>query len=453
MELLTRLSNYARKQPERCALYIDGEQLHYEALYHQAASAAQQLPNECIGHYVALTFDRIQDFVTAYLAVLMKGATPCVMDAKWSSNRRIALHKQYHISFIWNVEGLRRTGYEGVSERQPNLLHIGFTSGTTGLPKAFYRDEASWIASFEQNECLICEDKKDPTPIMVALGPYAHSLTLYVIVYALFYGRTFMGQNDYHIATCANRIAHFGKPCTLFVVPTMVYDWLQHVRETQQIKNVFISGDKLTPELHQQLKAVVPMATLYEFFGTSEASFISVNADQTAPLASVGKVFPNVDILIKAPDDNGIGRLFVKSPMVFSGYLGQEKPKWIATGDYARIENDFLYLHGRVQDRMIIGGRNVYPSVIEQHLKMIDGIEDVVIVRRPHTKFGELAIAIYVGATNLTYSKIRRKLSPTLSRYEIPSKLIRVSALPLTSSGKVSRQEAQLLYESGEFNE
>ncbi len=28
------------------------------------------------------------------------------------------------------------------------MLHIGFTSGTTGLPKAYYRNEQSWIVSF-----------------------------------------------------------------------------------------------------------------------------------------------------------------------------------------------------------------------------------------------------------------------------------------------------------------
>jgi long-chain acyl-CoA synthetase len=36
-------------------------------------------------------------------------------------------------------------------QHYPNLLHIGFTSGTTGLPKAYYRDEDSWLASFEVN--------------------------------------------------------------------------------------------------------------------------------------------------------------------------------------------------------------------------------------------------------------------------------------------------------------
>ena len=33
-----------------------------------------------------------------------------------------------------------------------DLLHIGFTSGTTGLPKAYYRNEPSWIGSYAENE-------------------------------------------------------------------------------------------------------------------------------------------------------------------------------------------------------------------------------------------------------------------------------------------------------------
>ena len=31
-----------------------------------------------------------------------------------------------------------------------DLLHIAFTSGTTGLPKAYYRGALSWIKSFSK---------------------------------------------------------------------------------------------------------------------------------------------------------------------------------------------------------------------------------------------------------------------------------------------------------------
>ena len=71
-----------------------------------------------------------------------------------------------------------------------NVIHIGFTSGTTGLPKAFYRNEHSWIVSFKENEKLLqhCEET------IVAPGPLSHSLSLYACIYALSTGKTFIGQ-------------------------------------------------------------------------------------------------------------------------------------------------------------------------------------------------------------------------------------------------------------------
>ena len=109
----------------------------------------------------------------------------------------------------------------------------------------------------------------------------------------------------------------------------------------------------------------------YEFnriFGTSEASFISYNFNQTAPRQSVGKLFPNVEAKLFEKDSKHIGLLKVRSEMTFSGYVGEEQisNEWIETGDYALIRNRNLYLVGRKSDRLIIGGVNVYPSEIEQ---------------------------------------------------------------------------------------
>ncbi|WP_228512696.1 AMP-binding protein [Staphylococcus chromogenes] len=404
MELLKRIEHYAKTEAQRVALYIDDEQLNYATLHERVKDTASRLPEYDLPLNVALSFSRIQDFVVAYLAVLSKGGTPWVMDANWSAARKKALYETYDIPYIWEDETFYQRQKQSRKSLASGVLHVGFTSGTTGLPKAFLRDEASWIASFEQNEKLMTRGR-GKNHMLVALGPYAHSLTLYVVIYALFYGRTFLGQNDYHIERCASRIADYTDNCSLFLVPTMVYDWLQHASQNNHVSEVFISGDKLTEQRHCMLKRTLPSAAIYEFFGTSEASFISVNMNQTAPLNSVGKVFSNVQIDI------------------------------------------------RHQDRLIIGSKNVYPSVVEQQLKQLEGVQDVIIVRQPHTKFGEVAVALYTGTQIISYRYMRAQLEKVVSRYEIPSKWMRVEKLPYTSSGKVSRHIVQHLYEGGDFNE
>ena len=451
-QLLKRIRNFASTQPHAIALCIDERQLDYMTLQQQIKHQAERLPKACQGQRIALVFNEIQDFVVSYLAVLHKGGIPCVIDPKWTNERRQAIYERYHIGYIFNDTGIEPTLFK--CELDPNTcLHIGFTSGTTGLPKAFFRNEASWIASFEQNETLIQSEGANNQYTFIALGPYAHSLTLYVIIYALFYGRTFMGQNRYDIQQCIKRMASKWASCVLFLVPTMAHDWVLQPHQNEHVTHVFISGDKLSTQLHKQLKAQLPFATIDEFFGTSEASFISVNRNQTAPLNSVGTIFPNVDIHIDHPDAKGIGKLFVNSSMVFQGYVGQPQHVWIETGDYARVDNGVLYLHGRIEDMMIIGGRNVYPSVVEHYIKKMEGIKDAIIVKQPHSKFGELAVALYIGTRTFHYQTMRQQLTKVLSRYEIPSKFVRVTTLPYTSSGKVSRRLAQQMYESGDYDE
>ncbi|HHU6750305.1 TPA: AMP-binding protein [Staphylococcus pseudintermedius] len=450
MELLKRLETYAVERSEHIAIRMDDVTFTYETLWQHVQKESETLPINMTQQNVMLTHTQTVDFIVAYLAVLVRQGVPCVLGPQWSTVQRDALIQLHRMPYVWGDKGLTSTAYELSNEVPtiPHLLHIGFTSGTTGLPKGFMRDLPSWIASFEANDILL--DSSVQT--YMALGPYAHSLTLYVLIYALWNGKTFIGQDRYHMAKGLSYIAELQQTCALFLVPTMVYDGIHLGQNSQWIRHIFISGDKLPPSRHTQLQTVFPESTIDEFFGTSEASFISVNRNQTAPLDSVGYLFPNVTVTLRERDDAGIGQLFVKSPMTFSGYLGEDAVnEWIATGDYARIENDVLYLKGRVQDRLIIGGKNVYPVVIEQHLKQRSEIVDVVIVRRPHDKLGELAIALYVGSKQLDAQAVRHWLSSRVSRYEIPSKFIRVSSLPYTVSGKVSRKMAQANYERGDF--
>ncbi|QHW38428.1 long-chain fatty acid--CoA ligase [Staphylococcus ursi] len=429
---------------------MDDVTLTYETLWQHVQKESEMLPTNMAYQNVMLTHTQTASFIVAYLAVLVRQGVPCVLGPQWSTEQRDALIKLHRVPYVWGDEGLRSTSYEPSHKAPtiPHLLHIGFTSGTTGLPKGFMRDLPSWIASFKVNDTLLDAS----TQTYMALGPYAHSLTLYVMIYALWHGKTFIGQDRYHMAKGLSYIAELQQTCALFLVPTMVYDGIHLGQHSQWVRHIFISGDKLSSSRHIQLKTVFPESKIDEFFGTSEASFISVNRNQTAPLDSVGRLFPNVTVTLREQDDAGIGQLFVKSPMTFSGYLGEDAiDEWIATGDFARIEKDVLYLQGRVQDRLIIGGKNVYPAVIEQHLKQWPEIVDAVIVRRPHDKLGELAIALYIGPEQLDVQAVRNWLLSRVSRYEIPSKFIRVASLPYTASGKVSRKMAQTCYERGDF--
>ncbi|MDN5809673.1 MAG: AMP-binding protein, partial [Staphylococcus equorum] len=167
-----------------------------------------------------------------------------------------------------------------------------------------------------------------------------------------------------------------------------------------------------------------------------------------------GLPFPNVKIHLAHQDEQGVGVLHIQSNMVFSGYANQDisRSKWLEIGDFASLDhNGYLYLHGRQGDRMIIGGRNVYPTEIESVAQGYEYFNEVCIVSESHSKFGEIAVLLYTGPQDVSYQSLKSFLSPHLVRYQIPSKLIKIDKMYYTQSGKIARRQMKERYLGGEF--
>ena len=228
---------------------------------------------------------------------------------------------------------------------------------------------------------------------------------------------------------------------SLFVVPTMLHQFIVQKGYAHSIKSIFSSGAKLSQDQFQKVTALYPNTDLIEFFGTSEASFISYNFNQTAPIQSVGKLFSNVDIRLLDSHPNGFGLSSVRSNMTFSGYVNSEYDTegWIETGDYAYIQHRNLFLVGRKSDRIIVGGVNVYPSEIERLIMNIEGVKEAIVIEEPHHKFGEISVLLYTGDKELDYFMVKRYLIQHLSRYEVLSKFKKIEQMIYTESGKIAR--------------
>ncbi|MGW7929562.1 AMP-binding protein [Staphylococcus xylosus] len=454
MQLLKNIEWYAQYQPYDGALQFDAEIISYKMLQERIVEVVEQLHDIPENQCVALTMNNPMSTVLYYLALIKKGCIPCVMDFRWTHEQVNKLIEKYDIAYLINND-LTVILFEQVEQNTTeieNILHIGFTSGTTGLPKAYYRNELSWLYSYEETEKLM-ETEIDT---MIAPGPLSHSLSLFVCVFALYSGRKFIGQQQFNAQVLMDilKTDKAIKHCALFVVPTMLDTCVAWNSTMKQIRYIFTTGDKLQHSLRESVAIHFPNAILIEFFGTSEASFISYNYNNDAPSHSVGKLFPNVTINLDQIDEHGIGKLKVKSNMLFSGYIGDPLPNnsWIEIGDFASLDSEgYLYLHGRQHDRMIIGGRNVYPSEIEHFAQNFKEFNEVLVISEPHSKFGEIAVLLYTGERQVKYREFKYFLTKYLARYQMPSKLVKVSEMHYTQSGKIARKYMRSLYLKGEL--
>lgn len=449
MRVLELINQQLITNEDKIAMYIDEMHISYNDLMIESEKIATALIQYPKNIMIGITMKNPIQFIKWYIAALKCELIPCVLDPYISEEKTNEMLTLYHIPLL--VDDSSKVTYRKIESNTSlprDILHIGFTSGTTGIPKAYMRNHQSWIQSFKYNEGLL----KGYTDIIIAPGPHAHSLTLYAMIYTLCTGRTFIGQKKFNTQVLNKLINKFSENQTMFIVPTMLYSLLNHNVHLMSVTSIFSSGAKLSNQIFGKFKHKYPYIDLIEFFGSSEASFISYNINGQADSESVGKLFPSVQVQIKDKDENDIGKLYVKSDMTFSGYLNEEvHDEWIKIGDWASISADQeLRLFGRESDRLIIGGKNVYPEIIEQKLLNLDIIDEAIIISKQHNKFGEIAILLYKGKDHLQYLSMKKYLLACgLSRYEIPSQMIRVKKMKYTFSGKIARYKMKSIYELG----
>ena len=111
------------------------------------------------------------------------------------------------------------------------------------------------------------------------------------------------------------------------------------------------------------------------------------------------------------------------------------------TGDLGHIDDGYLYLLGRTDDVINIGGEKVLPDEIEKIVKQIDGVDDVVAFGIDHEIFGQVIKLHVIKSSNSTLDKttILHYCIKHLEKYKIPSKIDFVTNIPQTDYGKVKR--------------
>ncbi|MGI9236829.1 MAG: non-ribosomal peptide synthetase [Woeseiaceae bacterium] len=131
---------------------------------------------------------------------------------------------------------------------------------------------------------------------------------------------------------------------------------------------------------------------------------------------------------------------------------------WLRTGDCGVVVGGQLVITGRQKDIIIINGQNYYPHDIEEIVARLDGLDlNKVVVAGATPKGGQteelVAFILYRQAFDEFGPMIRqvRDLIGEQTGLEV-DKVIPVSRIPKTTSGKVQRAKLLQSYIDGEFD-
>jgi long-chain acyl-CoA synthetase len=326
-------------------------------------------------------------------------------------------------------------------------FYWGLTSGTTGDPKLFARSHASWVASFEAAEKIFAFP---PRSQILVPGPLHHSLFLYGAVHALCRGHTVVLPGQFR----PSRIAGAARQAThLYAVPFMLAEMLKARVEAPALQAIFSGGAKLPCVLRRECEERWPDADLVEFYGASETSFVTFHSTRNpASDGSVGRPFPGVSIEIcgengEALQQDGTGRIFVKSPMLFARYVGDAPAQaWFSAGDTGYIDAaGCLHLTGRTNRMIKSKGLKIHPEAIEAALLALPQVRRAAVVDLPDAARGAVAVAAieFAGGMALPRKSLAAHCRQMLGLSHCPRSYFAADRLPLTRSGKIAVAEVR----------
>jgi acyl-CoA synthetase (AMP-forming)/AMP-acid ligase II len=346
------------------------------------------------------------------------------------------------------------------------LAALFFTSGTTGQPKGI---------SYSHEDCVVAgkriaggyarnpDYRPDPAPAHlppgVVFNAFGHTAGFARLAFRMWIGRATLIIPKFTVPAITAYVERFA-PDSLQLVPAMVH--MLATAETDldlsSVKYVTSSTAPLAPATRDAFEARFGVPVL-QAYGMTEVGTVSqerlddVEAGRRG-LGSVGRLAKGVELQIRplAEEDRppGEGEIFVKAKDMPEEFLGGtrvpvDEDGWFATGDIGRYEDEILYITGRAQEKIIVGGFNVYPAEVEEVAKRSPLVCDAVLVGLPDDRLGERPVAGVVWAGEVDPDGLLAHLRDGLAPYKVPREVFALDAVPLTARDKVDRKRATAL--------
>lgn len=326
-----------------------------------------------------------------------------------------------------------------------DIVTIVHTSGTTGFPKPIRQGQRALtarVAVYQQVMGL------EPGDLYCSASPFYHTASVAMDVTVLGMGVGIIPQDWFSLDNW-RRAARLGVTCAL-LVPTMIDMLLaEGVLAEASPKVLQYGAMPIHPDTLRAAIRALPGTRLVQIFGQTEASPISylshedhlrAISDRPDLLLSVGRAVPGAELAVESADD-GVGEIAIRSPHVYQ----VDSDGWRRTGDLGTIDADgYVRLRGRVNDRIIRGGENIYPTEIELALLDHAGVAEAAVVGIPDRKWGEIVKAVVVPAdrrTPPTTDELREFLADKLAHFKLPAIIEFAPELPRNPSGKVLRRK------------
>jgi long-chain acyl-CoA synthetase len=342
-----------------------------------------------------------------------------------------------------------------VGEQDP--YWIRFTSGTTGLPRAFANSHRNMTiqAVFSAAEFGYRYDD-----ILLINAPLAHAALLYALSTIVMGGSIALTQS-FDAKTVWTQCDRLGVT-QAFMVPTMLAAAVDSPGEGRTLRGIIVLASTFPRSIRAKVMDRFPHVDVMEGYGASELGMTSVlhRGEFERHEGSVG--LPRWGTRVRILDDDGnvcppgeVGLVYMQGPVVSGGFTGSVpapenvfRDGWVTAGDMGfRDEDGYLYIVDRRRDLIISGGLNVYPTEVESAVMEVPGVREVAVVGAPDDLWGQVVTAVVAGTAGA--SDIESHCRSKLAAYKIPRRIVFADELPKSSVGKILRRLAADIVNAG----
>ncbi|WP_216907799.1 class I adenylate-forming enzyme family protein [Nocardia noduli] len=321
------------------------------------------------------------------------------------------------------------------------------TSGTTGPPK---RVDITY--DMLARSVMGPDPDRSPSPtqprrgVAIVNAPLVHIGGVFRILQCVTEARPFVFLPRFELDRWAAAVRKH-RPAAVSLVPAALRMVLHSDLDRADLDGVRVATSGTAPlsaadadAFHE--KFGIPVLTSYAAteFGGGVAGWTLPDHQKywNAKRGSVGRASGGAQL--RVVDDTGTvvrtdetGLLEVKP-----GQLGPGAD-WIRTTDIARIDADgFLYILGRADQAIIRGGFKIMPDDVRGALESHPSVRGAAVVARPDERLGETPVALVElrDGHSADADDLVEYLGTVLARYEIPTEIAIVDAIPRTPSGK-----------------
>ncbi len=470
MNVIDFLENSVKKYPKKDAVILEDESISYEELYDKVKKFAWSLSKLSKREIISLISENSISFIISYLGIIKAGKIVHIAPSNISEINllnqiksanseliicsekvfnEISKYTEIDIPILKISELEIVPNSENLEFKVQKIAHLIYTSGTTSEPKGvgITHSMIEFTTMNIVNVLGYSDSDIDVLPL-----PLYHSFGLGCFHTSMAVGSTLILHKDAsNLENLLDSIKKFNAT-TIAVIPAtltklLMLNQVNLSNNFSNIRLVITNSTAIPKNTVKSFKEILKNGNLATYYGLTEASrstFMIFQKDSTRD-GSVGKHAPGVSIKI---DNDSEGEVLIKGNNVISKYWNNENANeniingWIKTGDIGYLdEENFLFLKGRKDELINVGGEKVIPFEIEEMVKKLPDVEDVVAYGIESEVFGQVIKLQVVKSrgSNLDKSKIIIHCIKNLEKFKIPTKIDFVDKIQKTSYGKVKR--------------